>query len=712
MSMQFNEEYYLENNTDVADAVAAGDLDSGKQHWELFGTEEGRNPNAVFNTSYYLAANEDVAESGMNPLQHFLNFGAAEGRAPNASYAEVAEDFDGEEYLEANADVAEAVESGDFASGYEHWVKFGQFEDARPEATYNEGTPVSDAIGGETAPSDLTEALTSLATAETNVTAALTAAAETVNASEDTPLEGDALDTYVEQFDADQLETAITDAETAIDDAEAGVNTAQAALLTAQAETFAEASAAGGKQGGSATEVSAAASALINAEIVDGGDRLTDANVAQALADAQAEVNSDKDQYVIATSGLSATNATSASGNVVEVVEIYADSSTVTEVPASGVAASVDTAFAVASAGSAEYYDLEGNTFSATSSGLTDTATSIAKSDMTTAKALQTALITAESAVASDESANGSNAELLADLRTAITDYADNGGALSASAGDTTSLGALLSSVNTVLNEEDAEVQASAAESLVSDFGSLDASVSGGYAAKYDGLDEDDSAFDAINAAIDAIENRDQLVEEAGVAETQFGDTDTGGVLGAAETLENAREELSENVTDAEETLTDAQDALSDLNGAQSDYDSATTALEDAQQYFADNDLQEPVSLDGGITATADNDLFLFNGEESTLSGFGLEGNDQLFIGTDFSLAAIDSSVDLAADREGDAGVLEVFAQQDGNNTVLSFEGEAFAGNAQNLDDITEVTLTGVNADDLSLNADGFITVA
>lgn len=67
---------------------------------------------------------------------------------------------------------------------------------------------------------------------------------------------------------------------------------------------------------------------------------------------------------------------------------------------------------------------------------------------------------------------------------------------------------------------------------------------------------------------------------------------------------------------------------------------------------------------------------------------------------------------DLATQRLGDSGALEIFAQQSGNNVVLSFESEAFAGNAVNTDDIVEVTLTGVSLENLSLSADGFITVA
>lgn len=143
MTMQFDAAYYLASNADVAAAVEQGML-TAQMHWERFGAAEGRNPNAVFNTQEYLAANSDVTdamvESGLNPLTHFLRFGAAEGRAPSAAYQTLAERFDNDAYLAANADVAAAVRAGDFTTGYQHWVQFGQFETARPAAPSPEDT--------------------------------------------------------------------------------------------------------------------------------------------------------------------------------------------------------------------------------------------------------------------------------------------------------------------------------------------------------------------------------------------------------------------------------------------------------------------------------------------------------------------------------------------------------------------------------------------
>jgi ABC-type amino acid transport substrate-binding protein len=86
----FDENAYLEQNPDVAEAVARGSLASGYDHWVRFGLAEGRMPQIPFNESFYLDFNPDVAEAVADGdfasgLQHYLNFGAAEGRAPVGS---------------------------------------------------------------------------------------------------------------------------------------------------------------------------------------------------------------------------------------------------------------------------------------------------------------------------------------------------------------------------------------------------------------------------------------------------------------------------------------------------------------------------------------------------------------------------------------------------------------------------------------------------
>lgn len=55
-------------------------------HYIDFGASEGRDPNAFFDSDWYLAKYGDVAKSGMNPLDHYIRFGAAEGRDPSPMF--------------------------------------------------------------------------------------------------------------------------------------------------------------------------------------------------------------------------------------------------------------------------------------------------------------------------------------------------------------------------------------------------------------------------------------------------------------------------------------------------------------------------------------------------------------------------------------------------------------------------------------------------
>lgn len=145
-SIYFDEQYYLQQNPDVAAAVSKGAFASGQAHFNSFGRFEQRDPNAFFDTSFYLGQYPDVAASGLNPFQHFLQFGSKEFRAFNANQlATIDTDGNGQlnefnvaAYRASNPDVAAALDNGSIASAYQHFVVFGQFEGRT--ATLNNGT--------------------------------------------------------------------------------------------------------------------------------------------------------------------------------------------------------------------------------------------------------------------------------------------------------------------------------------------------------------------------------------------------------------------------------------------------------------------------------------------------------------------------------------------------------------------------------------------
>lgn len=124
----FDQDYYLNHNSDVAAAVAAG-LFSAEEHFDIWGWKEGRDPNAGFDTSFYLQANQDVDAAGMNPLDHFEAYGAAEGRDPSQDWLDIPqENLDEARYYSDYPEVQGAVDLGLLTNGLQHFVLYGQFE--------------------------------------------------------------------------------------------------------------------------------------------------------------------------------------------------------------------------------------------------------------------------------------------------------------------------------------------------------------------------------------------------------------------------------------------------------------------------------------------------------------------------------------------------------------------------------------------------------
>lgn len=76
----FDADWYLAQYPDVAadPHYRAHPL----EHYFHHGGFEGRWPCARFDSAFYLATYEDVAEQGMNPLLHFVSFGQHEQRQP------------------------------------------------------------------------------------------------------------------------------------------------------------------------------------------------------------------------------------------------------------------------------------------------------------------------------------------------------------------------------------------------------------------------------------------------------------------------------------------------------------------------------------------------------------------------------------------------------------------------------------------------------
>lgn len=129
----FDETFYLARYPDVSAAVAAGVLNDGLEHFNLFGKSEGRDPSALFDSRFYTQSNPDVAAAvgsgAIAAFDHFIFFGERESR--NASPL-----FDRNFYLANNPDVAGAVQRDDI-TGIEHFALFGEREGRNPSPLFD-----------------------------------------------------------------------------------------------------------------------------------------------------------------------------------------------------------------------------------------------------------------------------------------------------------------------------------------------------------------------------------------------------------------------------------------------------------------------------------------------------------------------------------------------------------------------------------------------
>ena len=128
----FDEGFYLFQNPDVVDEIAAGNFSSGLEHFVNVGQFENRDPNALFDTSFYLEINTGVAaavEAGsLTAVEHFLEFGQFEFRDPSPVFNTA--------FYISNPELATALESAQLTP-FEHYVRFGQFENRDPSFLFD-----------------------------------------------------------------------------------------------------------------------------------------------------------------------------------------------------------------------------------------------------------------------------------------------------------------------------------------------------------------------------------------------------------------------------------------------------------------------------------------------------------------------------------------------------------------------------------------------
>lgn len=122
----YNETYYLTQNPDVAAVVRAGIYKSGLAHWQAYGQYEGRQASKLFDWQIYRDNNPDLAEAGIVTKEqltaHFSLYGYKEARVFLSTAV-----FDWVYYAQQNPDLA-AAGITDRAALEDHFKNHGMFE--------------------------------------------------------------------------------------------------------------------------------------------------------------------------------------------------------------------------------------------------------------------------------------------------------------------------------------------------------------------------------------------------------------------------------------------------------------------------------------------------------------------------------------------------------------------------------------------------------
>jgi len=213
-----------------------------------------------------------------------------------------------------------------------------------------------------------------------------------------------------------------------------------------------------------------------------------------------------------------------------------------------------------------------------------------------------------------------------------------------------------------------------------------------------------------------AAANQDNSETALGVFDGYVAANDKSSVLTTGLGLAQAIASETQSVADAQKDIEALDNALASLDKAlalSSEYKALEEKVTAAEKAVTDAGFALEVLDAATEAASGDSDVFLFGAStvNTTVSSFGLQGEDRIFFGEGFSL------VELADDQAvsqnvGSSSALEIFMQQDGANTVLWVEKQAFAGSSTtSVSDLVQITLTGVAAEDISFD-NGYLTVA
>lgn len=218
-----------------------------------------------------------------------------------------------------------------------------------------------------------------------------------------------------------------------------------------------------------------------------------------------------------------------------------------------------------------------------------------------------------------------------------------------------------------------------------------------------------EAKYPGVTALLEALRgNQDAQLDLVAATQAQ---TDAQGEFDA---LTGTAADQAQAIVDTTAALEGAEEAMEDLAdfvtaweeaaALQAEYVELNDAVTAAEATFTSNGYVAPEALSGTLAATSGSDIYVLGAasvDAATVSSFGRSGNDSIFLGSEFTL----NTGDL---EDGNNAVMEVFFVQNGTRAEIHVEKAAY-GSAS--DDVTVITLIGVDADDLMFN-NGVITVS
>lgn len=342
---------------------------------------------------------------------------------------------------------------------------------------------------------------------------------------------------------------------------------------------------------------------------------------------------------------------------------------------------------------------------------------------------LRAALNNYSAAVTAEEEATAALAEAEAVLLGADATFdARNAGV---TVDDTTTPGTVnitgaSSEVNFVLNEETNQYEVEVVTGEESDFVGLTDLLNA-----YQGVATAEASLDAAQAdvaetalVIEGDDDNDGILDTLTQAEKSALSAAATAIDGAADITTATG--LNSVVNAGQEDVATAEEALADLNDAVAAWEATValeaelTTLEDAET--AARDFITNAEDEGGLgfnliedfgAASTANDVYLFEdnvgaGNAVDVANFGDSGVDRIFFGPDYKLVMLGEG-ETINDRVGSSSDLEIFWNQGETGLELFVESAVTSGSATNDLEIAQITLTGVNAEDISFNS-GFLS--